>query len=150
MATSQWTLTVGSVADATDIAQLSQAELGRAPLVTRIEYNLERWPSILARANEELIGFVFTVSFAPDIYEVANMLVAERLRSAGIGTAMMTALEERLAPDVRALILSNSSLWGMAGGEKRSAEAFYARHGFRSIFRTDASVVMVKRLSRLD
>jgi ribosomal protein S18 acetylase RimI-like enzyme len=139
-------LRAGGVGDVPAVAQLFEEQLGRTPIVSRLEYNFTRYPSVVACADDHLVGFLFTVRFSPDIYEIANLVVATRFRGQGIGSKMIQELEGYLSQDVVALVLGNSSLWSLAAGEKRSAAPFYERHGFRIIFATPDSVVMAKQL----
>jgi GNAT superfamily N-acetyltransferase len=136
----------GAIADVPDITRLFGDEIGSPPVVELLRQHVEEYPSIVAEADQMFAGFILTRTFAPDICEVANMLVAPRLRSRGVGAKMLGALESLLPVSVTALILGNSMLWPTASGEKRSAEPFYSRHGFAVAFRTSHSVVMAKTL----
>jgi GNAT superfamily N-acetyltransferase len=143
------TLTVrsGSAADASAIHALALAELERSPPLSRLQDVLARFPSVVAYEDDALRGFVFGVALSPDILEMGNLLVAEPHRNAGLGTRLMEAFEDAARGHYRAIIAANSALWSIAGGEKRSAASLYERHGYRPIYSTPDTVVMIKELA---
>jgi GNAT superfamily N-acetyltransferase len=140
------TLRAGSAADAAAIEALALAELERSPPLGRLTHVLARFPSVVAHEGDEMRGFVFGVALAPDILEMGNLLVAEPYRNAGLGTRLMEAFEDAARGRYRAIIAANSTLWSIAGGEKRPAVSLYERHGYRPIYSTPDSVVMIKEL----
>ena len=49
----------------------------------------KEYPSVCAWKNNELLGFSYCQSFAPDILEVANIYVRQDIQSQGIGTQIL-------------------------------------------------------------
>lgn len=146
-----WTVHRGSPADTGAVETLMHAELGRGPAAHRIRQFLADFPSALAwgRTRENphvLLGFAYCLSFAPDVLELGNLVVAPAARGRGVGTELVTEIERQAAGTFAAVILSNSSLWTLARGEKRPAESYYERMGYSTILSTGPSVVMAKHL----
>ena len=136
----------GGAEDAAAIHALALAELERSPPVSRLRDVLGRFPSVVACEADALRGFVFGVALSPDILEMANVLVSEPYRNNGLGTRLIETFEEAARGSYRAIIVANSVLWPIAGGEKRSAASLYQRHDYRQIYSTPDTTVMIKDL----
>lgn len=120
---------------------LRRGTLPRGYLVSLIDQN----PAFLALSGVDVVGFVYTRQFAPDILEVLNIVVADDFRSRGVGTAMLRAVETAAVPGFTALILVNSQLYVGTPG-KRDASAFYQRNGFRLLYSSGPSNIFIKDL----
>ena len=147
--TAQATVTVrtGSPADAPAVRTLANAELGRSPTETRLRELLDRYPSVLAFDNATLCGFVFGEALSPDIIEMANLLVGAGYGNQGLGTELIRRFEAESRNDYRSVIAANSELWPVVGGEKRSVVALYRRLGYRELYSTPDTKVLVKELA---
>lgn len=113
----------------------------------RVRRNTSRFPSLVAELEAgEVIGFAFSTDFAPDILELANILVVPEYRNLGLGQSLVKHLEQKaIAEGFRTIILVNSLLYPSSTG-KRSAESFYKRLGYRSIPSTESSKVYARHL----
>lgn len=133
--------------DVSEIVALYSAGSGRDIDGARIARNTSLYPAFVARETDgRMVGFVFSVDFAPDILELANIYVVPDRRSAGIGGLLM-ALVEKAAIDAgfNWIMLVNSMLY-TATDTKRPATAFYSRHDYEIILDTGPSKVFAKRL----
>jgi N-acetylglutamate synthase-like GNAT family acetyltransferase len=133
----------GSSDDLGAIAELFREQLGREPDKRLIEEALRRFPSAVAVHAGRVVGFAYCGYMAPDLVELMNITVHARLRSAGVGTAMLELLESLLAPKTKAVMLTNSSLYSEG---KRSATGFYLRSGYRLVATTGATNMFWKEL----
>jgi GNAT superfamily N-acetyltransferase len=136
----------GEVSDLEDIARLHRTDIGRELDLGRLSQYLADFPSVVAEATEcGLIAFAFTTTFAPDILELANILVSNKWRNHGIGSQVLEKVEELAEERFSAIILVNSMLYSTFG-KKRPAAAFYKRAGYENILQTSGSVVFSKSL----
>jgi GNAT superfamily N-acetyltransferase len=104
------------------------------------------FPSAIAQATGcGLIAFAFTTTFAPDILELANILVDSNWRNHDIGSQLLQVVEELAKERFNAIILVNSMLYSTVG-KKRPATEFYRRAGYESILQTSDSLVFSKSL----
>ena len=138
----------GTDGDLPGVVRIFEKELDTPAIASRLRYRLASCPSAVAQARDTTVGFALTSVFSPDIYEITNMVVSPGFRDRGIGGRLLATLEALLPEAASALLLVNSQLWPSASGQKRSAERFYARHGFSPAFRTPASIVMTKVLGK--
>jgi GNAT superfamily N-acetyltransferase len=99
----------------------------------------------VAEAAGEVVGFAYTGSFAPDIVELANIFVAEKVRSRGVGAALLRDIEDRARGSFRAVILVNSMLYP-GRPDKRPAGEFYLRSGYQLVWSTGPTLVFLKAL----
>lgn len=128
------------------IFTLYRQQLLREPDIVRIRRNIALFPSFVATAGGEIVGFIYTTDFAPDILELANILVAPEIRGLGIGGDLLMELEKTASRTFAAIVLVNSMLYSF-NGEKKSAAGFYCRHGYQAIFGTQESAIFAKALS---
>ncbi len=144
------TLRRGRPPDAAAIAELIRLENHRAADETQIALSLASAPSVVAEEGDELVGFFYGRPFAPDIVEMQNMLVAASHRHRGLGRTMVARAEEELVrAGYRAAIGANSVLHPGASPDRcMAARAFWLRMGWRIVFATGGSVVMVRWLER--
>jgi GNAT superfamily N-acetyltransferase len=91
------------------------------------------------------VAFAFTTSFAPDILELANILVGSNWRNRDIGSQLLEMIEKLAQEHFLAIILVNSMLYPTVG-KKRPATEFYIRAGYEGVMHTSKSVVFGKSL----
>lgn len=135
-----------SPADAEIIRALAMGELGRSPRPERLQELLGNYPACVAEAGSDLVGFLFSTALAPDIIELANLLVKVEYRNQGVGSRLIERFESMARPSYDASILCNSELWTVARGPKLPATHLYLRHGYRVLYATSKSTVMIKEL----
>ena len=111
------------------------------------EANLNAHPSIGAYDEDDnLIAFIYCYYFAPDILEVGNLFVMQAYRENGIGSALLTKLEDAVKDtQFNALLLFNSSAYKTAS-TKKPAAAFYLKHGYAQIAETEQTKIFMKSL----
>jgi GNAT superfamily N-acetyltransferase len=134
-------------ADAGDldaIAALFERENERPPNREFIAACVEYYPSAVALQDGKALGFIYCQRFAPDILEIANLLVAGDSRGMGVGSGLLAKVETLADTEWASLILVHSLLYPHP--PRRSPAAFYGRHGFAAIHRTAASTVYAKAL----
>lgn len=107
--------------------------------------NIPNFPSYVAFLKDDIVGFVTSKSFAPDMLEIANIYVDKQYRGSGLGTDLLRSLEEDCAQKHNALIAVNSMLY-QSNENKRSAETFYVKNGYQCIFHTENTKVFCKNL----
>lgn len=134
----------GDAADAERVVELQRRELGREHWADRVRGLLADYPSVMLEEGAELIGFAYSVELAPDILELANILIATDHRGRGLGSRLVAELEERARPRFAAMIVVNSDLH--AGHDKRDARGFYESRGYRRVLETPDSTVLAKSL----
>lgn len=143
-------LRAGTGEDAPLVVQVYFAGSNRRNDVVRVANFLDTLPSSLAFDAGHLIGFCFCKSFAPDILELANLFVAASHRGRGVGSQLVMHLESQITSPWRAItspwraiILTNSML--VEGvPNKRPAVRFYERLGYRSVWSTGPTEVLMK------
>jgi predicted N-acetyltransferase YhbS len=143
------TLRPGRPADAEDIALLIERE--NHPRVgdrERIARRLEAMPSVVAHRGDELVGFIHCRRFSPDIVELSNMVVAARMRRAGIGRAIVSMIEPALVEaGYDAAVFVNCRLHpGVTDAGAAAARHFWLRQGYAIVFATTGSAVFAKAL----
>lgn len=136
----------GTPGDAPAIRDLALVELGRAPKLIRLRELLERYPSAVAFSPDGLGGFAFGVALSPDVIEMANLLVAEPYRNQGLATRLIDLFEGAARAEYRAVMVTNSDLWPTLAASKRSAVPLYERLGYRQIYSTPDTRILIKDL----
>lgn len=134
--------------DAQAVCDLALQELGRTLSLSRVSALLSAYPGALAWKDEQPVGFVFGSGASPDIIEMANLLVAHEVRREGIGARLVEAFEEQARKRFCAVLVSTSTLWLAHNQQKPSAVPFYRRLGYRVIYETDHTALLVKDLQR--
>lgn len=140
-----------SIREATDrdteaVCQLFEVQLRRRPNESLIEAALLDAPSALAFDEGRLVGFLYCGYMAPDVMEVMNILVADTARQSGIGTMMLRYIEQKMPPEISALMLANSTLYPEIQGGKLPATAFYLRNGYSIVAETEFTRIFWKKL----
>jgi N-acetylglutamate synthase-like GNAT family acetyltransferase len=134
----------GSVHDLPGIADLFKEQLGREPNLQLIEEALGSFPSAVAVSEGRVVAFAYCGYMAPDLVELMNITVHAGLRSSGVGTAMLQMVESLLAPETRAVMLTNSTLYSDG---KRPATEFYLRNGYALVASTGSTNMFWKELA---
>lgn len=139
------TLRAGEEEDAPLIKHLALTQLGRSPSLNLLSHLLDNYPSVLAFDEQYLCGFVFGMGMAPDIIELANLLVASDYQNQGLGTRLIKSFEE--ACDVyQTIFVINSTLWTIPGEEKKSAVPLYTRLDYKELYSTSSTTILFKEL----
>jgi len=133
--------------DLSAIFDMYRDELKREPRVERITAQIQDYPSAVAEDDGLLIGFCYTVKFAPDVLELANIVVSSDRRNTGVGGRLLAHVENQAASVFAAIILVNSDLYPQGKSEKRSATDFYQRHDYRIVTATRDTRIFFKDLS---
>lgn len=143
----QITIAPGAAADVAEIAYLYGRGSGRHADAIRIARNMRLFPSFVARSlDSTMVGFVFTVDFAPDVLELANIFVLPANRSRGLGASLIRRVEAAArSRGFVCIILVNSMLYP-ATYEKRPATELYRRLGYDILVDTGPSKIFSKRL----
>jgi GNAT superfamily N-acetyltransferase len=97
-------------------------------------------------AEGRMVAFVFTVDFAPDLLELANIFVVPEHQSKGLGTRLMDAAEEAATEAGFSWMMLVNSMLVPATYEKRAATDFYTRRGYSIILDSGPSKVFAKQL----
>ena len=108
---------------------------------------LDSLPSVVTINDQELIGFAYSIEFAPDILEIANIFVSEKYRCLNLGTSILSSIETQ-AVDLRysGLILCNSDSY-KSSKEKRPATNFYLNNNYKITAETSNTRVFFKCLA---
>ena len=133
--------------DARSVMDLHLEQLGRSLDGQRVHRLLSSYPSLMAEADGRLVGFAYSDRFAPDVVELANILIARELRCEGLGSRLLSAFESVAGQHFSAVILANSDLYEDHRSEKRSARSFYERAGYSAVFATPDSEIFTKHLT---
>jgi len=138
----------GRAADARAVSDLIRSENRRPADEAAIAESLAAVPGVVAHEGDALVGFFYGRPFAPDIAEMQNMLIAERLRRRGLGREMVAEAEDGLRrAGYRAAIGANSVLHPGTDPERcMAARAFWLRMGWRIVLATGGSVILVRWL----
>ncbi|TQL59244.1 acetyltransferase (GNAT) family protein [Oryzihumus leptocrescens] len=121
-------------------------ELSREPHADRVAAQLATFPSAVAEDGGSLVGFCYTVNFAPDVLELANIVVAENRRNEGLGGILLQHVESQAAQTFAGIILVNSDLYPQGKTVKRPATDFYHKHGYRILTATAGTRIFFKDL----
>lgn len=108
---------------------------------------IDNYPHILAYDNDNLIGFIYTNDFAPDILEIYNIFIHPDYRHQGIGTLMLQHMINNIKEKHQGIIIINSDLYDNDKGFV-IAPPFYTRNNFDIIAKTDNTTVLYRDLSR--
>ena len=137
--------------DAYEIIRLYYSETGRV-IRQPLEHDLVDYPSVVATQNGKIVGFAYTLPFAPDILRLENLFVHSEHRNDGIGANLMHHLEHFTKEnycEYKFMILDNSLRYPYfkENTPKRSAKNFYERIGYEVIMETADTTVLKKELS---
>lgn len=134
--------------DLPSVGVLFEAHTGRPADLGLLGSWMDEWPSTAARREGTLVGYAVCKGFAPDIAEVASLLVDPGARDAGIGSRLVSHVEEACrGRGARAMVAVTSDHYGVAG-EKRSSRPMYERLGYRLVLETPATSVMARTLDQ--
>lgn len=133
--------------DVEAICSLFERELLRAANIDSVTRAVSSLPSAVALDGEKLVGFCYLGEFAPDVFEVFNILVDSNYQSRGLGSAMLDRISlESQSEGASGLILSNSSAYGETLQGFRFADSFYRGNGFSLIAETPLTKVFYRDL----
>lgn len=125
---------------------LFRAHTGRPADLDLVSTWIGDWPSAALVIGGSVRGYAVCCSFAPDIAEIANVLVAADARGAGAGTALVThVIDEARRRGLRSLVTVSSSGYEVVG-PKRSARTMYEAQGFETVWSTGTTDVLFLRL----
>jgi GNAT superfamily N-acetyltransferase len=136
-----------SHADLEAIGGLFEDHTGRPADLATLGGWVREAPAVVARCDGALVGYAVTKGFAPDVVELAALLVAPGHRSHGIGTLLVDAIEADARRRGHAAIVVVTSAGYEVVGDKRSAVPFYERRGYHPILRTEITTVLGRSLS---
>ncbi|MGV6830526.1 MAG: GNAT family N-acetyltransferase [bacterium] len=114
-----------------------------------VKSRITNFPAIVAKNGHKLIGFVFSVSFAPDIIEMKNIYISKKYRGLGIGNQLIEAFEEKASENYAGIILLNSRLYKRTLESKKSAKDFYLRNQYQLVASTGETSIYYKALKEL-
>lgn len=134
------------VSDLKAVSEMYRDELRREPSVDKIAAHIRDYPSAVAEEEGSLIGFCYTSNFAPDILELANIVVSGERRNAGVGSRLLEHVEVQAVARFAAIILINSDLYPQGESKKRPATQFYLRHAYRILTATPDTRIFFKDL----
>ncbi|MDY7095180.1 MAG: GNAT family N-acetyltransferase [Acidobacteriota bacterium] len=127
-----------------EAAALHEAENQRPAHRETLRRCIAEYPSAVAVDHGRVVGFVYSDRFAPDLLVLNNLLVAAAYRGQGVGARLLEYVEKTAGPPWRSILLSNSELWPHP--PRRSPLEFYRKRGYREIWTTQSTTVMVKDL----
>jgi len=133
--------------DLNAILHMFRDELKREPRVARTAARIKDLPSAVAEDNGSLVGFCYTADFAPDVLELANIVVSSDWRNSGVGGRLLAHVEAQASSTFTAIILVNSDLYPDGKSEKRPATNFYLSHDYRMIAATQGTRIFFKDLN---
>ncbi len=128
------------------IGALFTGHTGRPADLDRIGSWVAAWPSVGASRDGALVGYALGRSFAPDIVELASLLVAPAERGHGLGPRLVVALEEQAAGRGLHAVVAVTSTGYEVLGENRSARPLYERLGYSLLLATPTTSVMGRSL----
>jgi GNAT superfamily N-acetyltransferase len=138
----------GEPTDTAGIAKLIVWENSRPADAAEIDRYLRSAPSVVAVADGDVLGMIYSRRFSPDILEWRNSLVAAAHRRTGLGRRLVEAMEQQTrAAGYVAMIGVNC--WKHEGSTKERASvarAFWRSMGWTVVFATDGSAVIAKHL----
>lgn len=134
--------------DAEAIAALIERDNRRPADRAEIRRLLAAHPSVVAHEGGELVGFIYSRPFSPDILELRNMAVATGRRRRGVGRRIAETIEAEVRRrGYHAVIGANCWLHqGASRDRAAAARAFWLNMGWHIIFATQGSVVLAKWL----
>lgn len=147
MTTADFIVRAAEATDVDEICDLFERELLRNPNRDLISSALANFPSAVALSDQKLFGFCYLGDFAPDIFEVYNIVVDPDCQSRGAGSAMLAKIAtDAKAAGANGLILCNSAGYGETAQGFRFAEKFYRRNGFQLVGETPMTKLFYKDL----
>jgi ribosomal protein S18 acetylase RimI-like enzyme len=131
-----------TAADLPDVGALFERRTGRPADLDLLGAWIADAPSAGARLDAELVGYAICKRFAPDLVELASMLVAAGARRRGIGTALLRSLHEAVASAGVAGVVVVTSDGYEVQEERTDAVAFYRSVGYEVLLATAATHVL--------
>lgn len=146
MPTERHTIRTLDESDLAAVDGLFRAHTGRPADLDLLRTWIDGWPSAALEVDGSVRGYAVCCSFAPDIAEIAAVLVAPEVRGDGAGTALVAhVIGEARRRGLRSLVTVSSSGYEVLG-PKRSARPLYEAQGFETVWTTGATDVLFLRL----
>lgn len=127
------------------VIQLFLKNTNRKLSYDKIENAIERYPALIVKDENKIIGFAYTGRFAPDILELYNIFVNPGQRNHSIGSSLLRKLEEKCKEEFNAIILVNSLLYKGKSKEKYATN-FYLKNDYTNVAETSSTKVFFKPL----
>lgn len=121
------------------------SQTGRQSILEKDSYLIEKYPSNIAFLNNEVVGFSYSKSFAPDILELLNIHIHMSYRNNSLGTKLLVDLEKKAIEKFNAIILVNSTMYSNKD-DKKDASNFYLKNHYKIIGETDNTKIFYKIL----
>ena len=113
---------------------------------TEVESFTANNPSIGVFDKDKLIGFCYTIPFAPDVLRIQNLFISKYYRNHNLGSKIIENITVQAKEEnYTGLIVSNSMLF-KTKEPKKKAKVFYERNGFELILATGNTDVFVKTI----
>lgn len=126
--------------DADQIKNISIDSLGWTSSESHLEDVLSKYPGVVAVEDGNICGFIYSNPLSSDILKISNFVVDEKHREAGIGSQLLETFEEEAAENnYRAIIFPQDPDWF-----KDESLLWLESHGYRSIYQTDQSHLLLK------
>lgn len=107
---------------------------------------IRSWPAAGAYRDDTLVGYAICKSFAPDIAELASLLIHPSERGRGLGSSLVRSVEEAgVGRGLHAMVAVTSTAYDVQG-VKASARPLYERLGYAVLLETPSSSVMGRSL----
>ncbi len=137
---------IAKIDDVEEISSLHEFEYQRLANKNRIEEYIKDYPSVACEKGDRIVGFILSTRFAPDILELANVVVSKDERNKKIGSKLLVTFENiALKAGWNSIILVNST--GYGGKDFPRATGFYYRHGYKIVHSTEKTNVFLKKIS---
>ena len=128
------------------VGVLFRAHTGRPADLATMGRWLAQAPAAAAHRAGDLVGYLLAKPFAPDVIELASLLVAPSARGQGLGTALVHHVEdEARARGMRAIVAAPSSGYVVLG-PKRSTTPLFRRLGYEVLLQTPATSILGRLL----
>ncbi len=129
------------------VGVLFEAHTGRPADLTLLGSWVASSPAAGAYDGDTLVGYAICKPFAPDVAELATLLVHPDRRGRGIGSRLVAHVEAAGASrGLHALVTVASSGYQVLG-EKRSSRPLYERLGYEAILETPCTAVLGRTLA---
>lgn len=97
----------------------------------------------VARANNEVVGFVSAGAFSTDIAEIFYIGVDPEYLKLGVGSKLLKAIEKEVSKKFSAIFLMSSNI---AKKKIKKVTGFYLKNGYKLIAQSKMSDLLFKRL----
>lgn len=123
--------------DLDELSEMYKVYSGTGLRMEMVRQSIKQFPSSVALAQGNFVGFAYCLRLAPDVLELANIYVTAAHQGQGrVGLALLNHIIETASDRWAAVIAANSFL-KITMVEKRDPTSFYARNGFAVIAQTE-------------